>query len=299
MEKIIKKSLQGLIVFSLVLCVAQIESSQALSRVGLNVGSHDKNGNTPLHLAKSAQMVKLLMDNGADIEAINESGETPLYVASLSGNVAVVRALIVRRANLEAKDEDDCTPLHYAGSAMVARELILSGANKEAKDEFKRTPLHVAAESCKELRTLPDGSTISVNNVEIAQELIGTGANMYSLSFVDYTPMDLAIKNNDIKLVKMFLRYGFDRRKIKVERLKKEFSRRDSELSKLNEMFKLIGWYSPEIAREENTLFGQCVQHARDECEKGRPSLLSGMAKNIPTTVQKRLNFLLGNNTSK
>jgi ankyrin repeat protein len=54
------------------------------------------------------------LDNDADVNAKNDSGETSLHVASKEGNEAIVSFLLDSGANIHAKDKDGRTPLHEA-----------------------------------------------------------------------------------------------------------------------------------------------------------------------------------------
>jgi ankyrin repeat protein len=60
------------------------------------------------------QVFQALLDHGTDIEAMTNSGKTPLHWACLHDYVAVVNELLSRGANTEAKDHDGDTPLHDA-----------------------------------------------------------------------------------------------------------------------------------------------------------------------------------------
>ncbi len=68
-------------------------------------------------------IVQLLLDKGANIEAKDTDGWTPLMSAAVNGHEAVVQLLLGKGANIEAKDEDGWTPLLLAaekGHGLVA-----------------------------------------------------------------------------------------------------------------------------------------------------------------------------------
>ena len=83
-------------------------------------------------LSGHRELVALLLDNGADREARdNGSGATPLYQASAWGRTAVVELLIARGADVNAKNKAGGTPLQAAlsnGSADAIRILNDHGA---------------------------------------------------------------------------------------------------------------------------------------------------------------------------
>lgn len=55
-------------------------------------------------------MVQLLLEHGADIEAKDGYGWTPLLLAAQKGHEAVVRLLLEKGANIEAKGRDGWSP---------------------------------------------------------------------------------------------------------------------------------------------------------------------------------------------
>ncbi|RYP21600.1 hypothetical protein DL767_009217 [Monosporascus sp. MG133] len=55
---------------------------------------------------------RLLLGKGANVEAKEHYGWTPLYVAAQNGYEIVTRLLLDKGANVEAKQKDDWTPLH-------------------------------------------------------------------------------------------------------------------------------------------------------------------------------------------
>jgi ankyrin repeat protein len=89
----------------------------------------DKEGDTPLHRAagwstgdviiggiegSAMNIVRLLLDHGAPLEARNNAGQTPLMMAALYGHVDTFRLLASRGAELDAADKRGRTALTFA-----------------------------------------------------------------------------------------------------------------------------------------------------------------------------------------
>ena len=70
-----------------------------------------------------ADTVKLLIDNGADVTAQDETGSTPLHLASSFGGAETARVLIKHGADVTARDGNRRTPLHLA-SSRVSTETV-------------------------------------------------------------------------------------------------------------------------------------------------------------------------------
>jgi ankyrin repeat protein len=102
--------------------------------------------------------VDRLLSVGADVNAKDTSGFTPLHVASSEGYVQVCQALREHGADIGAKDIiNGWTPLHLTcldGQVAVVIELLIPndsngatsrGANIKAKDNGGNAPLHNAS----------------------------------------------------------------------------------------------------------------------------------------------------------
>ena len=72
---------------------------------------------TPLHAAAEAdnsEVVALLLESGAQVDARDTYGETPLHYAAREGAVQSARLLIAAGADINAKNENGSTPMTFA-----------------------------------------------------------------------------------------------------------------------------------------------------------------------------------------
>lgn len=79
-----------------------------------------------------------------DINAIGDSGMTPLHQAVIEGNLAVVSLLILHGAEVNKQDADSWTPLHAAcseGYVEIAKLLLERGADKNIVTGDSERPL--------------------------------------------------------------------------------------------------------------------------------------------------------------
>jgi RNA polymerase sigma factor (sigma-70 family) len=93
-------------------------------------------------------LVKLLLDNGADVNDTDRSENTPLHNAVLKKQISMVSLLLDRGANLEAQSRLAMTPLHVAAlrdNKEMVQFLVEQGANVDTPDKSDRTPADWAA----------------------------------------------------------------------------------------------------------------------------------------------------------
>jgi ankyrin repeat protein len=119
---------------------------------GAQLEARDDHGWTPLHFAASAHekaIVELLLQWGADAQAKTLKGYTPLHLLENSPeDLEVARLLIAHKANLEATNGDGNTALHVAvvnRYPALASALLAAGAKIDAHGQAGATPLHWAA----------------------------------------------------------------------------------------------------------------------------------------------------------
>ena len=82
---------------------------QLLLDAGADIETRDDSGDTPLIIASykgRTEVVKLLVDAGADIEAMDDAGDTPLYTASEQGHAPTVQLLLSKGAQVNHKSKE-------------------------------------------------------------------------------------------------------------------------------------------------------------------------------------------------
>ena len=89
--------------------------------------------------------VKQHLAAGTDVNAKDEDSWTPLHFAAASGHKEIAELLIDKGADVNAKEVDGETSLHYADTKEIAVLLIAEGADVNAKNDAGFTPLHHAA----------------------------------------------------------------------------------------------------------------------------------------------------------
>ncbi len=125
---------------------------QALLDIGLDINSANKAGYTPLMFAaayNSPEVVKFLIGKGADTSVkANIQDLNALHIASLfNPRPDIIDVLLVAGMNIEAKTENDHTPLLLAASdnrnLEVVERLAFKGADKGAYDAKGRTAVKI------------------------------------------------------------------------------------------------------------------------------------------------------------
>ncbi|MCY4524545.1 MAG: ankyrin repeat domain-containing protein, partial [Halobacteriovoraceae bacterium] len=197
-----------------------------------NVMALSNKHNTPLHLAAAhgtnPEVLVVLLDNGADIEAKNRYDPydprmdksrgselpihemTPLHAAAIgTPNPAIIKTLLDRGANIHARDSAGNSPLHHAVATYtinpnqgtdVIEELLKHHASVEATNNDNVSPLHLAA---------------FIPNVDIINTLLRHLKNKALINTASkksgYTPLHIAAgENQNPEVIRVLLNHNAD-----------------------------------------------------------------------------------------
>ena len=138
--------------------------------VGADVNNANKRGLTALHHAAALglhDMVRCLIHHDAEIEARDRRGETPLTKAVQNDQGTIVQILCDSGADLETKNADEWSALHYAirltQTNMINQLLDLSPELKDAVDQAGKTALH----HCADVELVDQASALLVHRYPV------------------------------------------------------------------------------------------------------------------------------------
>ncbi len=144
-------------------------------------------------------LVMAAVAGGADIEALDEFGNTAVVLAACAGHLDCLNFLISKDANLDHKGRGGDTGLSYAVSFRqedCVKALLAAGADPDVRNDAGKTALHDA---------------IIHRLIDVAQELLSAGADPNIADNSGNTPYALSEKYGARQLIRAHL----DERRIK------------------------------------------------------------------------------------
>ena len=149
-------------------------------------------------------------DHGAEVDALNDLGNTPLHSVSQGeyksqeDGARVAQLLLERGADVYTPDKNHSTPLHaasYFGRLEITQLLINHGAEVDALADFGNTPLHSVSQGKYESQE--DGA-------RVAQLLLERGADVNTPDKNHSTPLHAASYFGRLEITQVLIDFGAD-----------------------------------------------------------------------------------------
>ena len=178
-------------------------AARVLLAHGADANATNKFQRTPLcsayHGGGHLDVMRLLLDNGAEVDVYYDSAGLLMHEASRhASGQAVVQLLLQYKADVNARNHENETPLHHAsrhGGADVVQLLLEHKADVKARNHENETPLHHA---------LRHGGT------DVVQLLLECEADVNARNHENETPLHHALRNRGADVVRLLLEHKAD-----------------------------------------------------------------------------------------
>ncbi len=176
--------------------ISSLNSIDGKGKVEPILNFKTKNNTTPLTKAVemgNLEIVKALINAGADLDLKGSMGNAPLIIAVKEGKTEIAKALIAAKADVNKSNSDGFTPLMIAavgGNTEIVQALLEKGASVNTEDWHHNTPLMLAAAG---------------GNAEIVQALLAAKADVNKSNSNGFTPLMLAAEGGYTEIVQALL----------------------------------------------------------------------------------------------
>ncbi len=179
-----------------------IEKVKEFLEQGTDINAKDENGQTSLYIAvnnDNKETVKLLIDKGADVNAKNEDGQTPLDIILNRNRIQISRnPNHAEIRDLLIANGAEILSIHAAvqsGDLGQVKEFLEQGIDINSKNSDGDTALHIAVDR---------------DYNDVAKLLIDKGADVNAKDKRNETPLYNAIYNSNKDLVSLLVNKGAD-----------------------------------------------------------------------------------------
>lgn len=183
---------------------------------GADVNARNTQGASPLDVAarsRRTSLVEILMDAGADPNAVDKDGFFPLLHAINRNHVPTIEMLVKKGADIEKRSKDGITPLSWAigdNKFFAAKALIDLGADINSTSGYEGvTPLMVLATQ-HAARTRSGHIAQGPQPIDLAQIIIDKGADVNVRSKDGITALMIAAGHNNAPIIALLGKAGAD-----------------------------------------------------------------------------------------
>lgn len=171
------------------------DTMRILLRAGATTDTKTKRGMTPLHFAvyhsKDRGVLQELLAHGADVNVVNELGETALHLAAL------LEAPDTDESELDDSDNDSATDAASEDSPSNRIDILIAyGSNIDAKTTTGQTAIHYAARN-------PQGG-------EVIEQLIRYGLDVHAVDVFGCSALIFAAESPNVETTVVLLMHEVD-----------------------------------------------------------------------------------------
>jgi len=160
-----------------------VQAVELLIKAGAKINIKNRDGRIAVHWARSLKALKLLIQAGGDVNALDNYAFTPLQNAATANDIGRIEFLLTQGADVNKGNEYGNTPLINAvknQSEEATKILIGAGAKVNVKGTFGYTPLMTA--------------TIGQWKAGVIT-LLKAGADIHAVNESGYTCLGLAVSH--------------------------------------------------------------------------------------------------------